>query len=92
MWGPTMIGYGQVHYKYATGREGDWFKLGFSPRKAKLSLYGLTDSPETKALLPQLGKYTVGASCLYVNKPEDIDLAVLEELIRLAWEAEWGIN
>ncbi|KAB1643387.1 DUF1801 domain-containing protein [Gulosibacter chungangensis] len=90
MWGPTMIGYGQIHYKYATGREGDWFKLGFSPRKAKLSLYGLTESPESQALLPSLGKHTLGASCLYVNKPEDIDLEVLEELIRLAWNAEVG--
>lgn len=90
MWGPTMIGYGQIHYKYATGREGDWFKLGFSPRKAKLSLYGLTETPEARELLKNFGKHTIGASCLYVNKPEDIDLDVLEQLIKLAWNTEFG--
>ncbi|MGO1543540.1 MAG: DUF1801 domain-containing protein [Gulosibacter sp.] len=87
MWGPSMIGYGQVHYKYATGREGDTFKVGFSPRKAKLSLYGLTDGPDAATDLEQLGKYTVGASCLYINKPEDIDLDVLSRLIEKAWQA-----
>lgn len=79
MWGPTMIGYGEVHYVYATGREGDTFVLGFSPRKAKLSLYGIDPTPE-------LGKYTQGVSCTYVNKPEDIDLDVLERLVSEAWE------
>lgn len=87
MWGPSMIGYGQVHYRYATGREGDTFKVGFSPRKAKLSLYGLTGGPEAATRLEQLGKYSVGASCLYVNTPEDIDLEVLADLIALAWQA-----
>ncbi|MGB3955343.1 MAG: DUF1801 domain-containing protein [Brooklawnia sp.] len=84
MWGPSMIGYGQVHYRYDSGREGDMFKLGFSPRKAKLSLYGL---PHDQDLLGRLGKHTTGADCIYVNKPEDIDLDVLEELIRRAWDA-----
>lgn len=82
MWGPSMIGYGQMHYVYDTGRQGDTFRVGFSPRKAKLSLYGM---PHDDAFLSRLGKYTIGASCLYVNKPEDIDLQVLEEMIRQAW-------
>ncbi|MDJ1370507.1 DUF1801 domain-containing protein [Gulosibacter molinativorax] len=90
MWGPSMIGYGQVHYKYATGREGDTFKLGFSPRKAKLSLYGLTGIDGGEQYLNRLGKHSVGASCLYVNKPEDIDLEVLAELVGLAWNSEPG--
>ncbi|MCS5478166.1 DUF1801 domain-containing protein [Corynebacterium sp. YIM 101645] len=82
MWGPSMIGYGQMHYRYATGREGDTFRVGFSPRKAKLALYGL---PQGEGFLSRLGKHTAGSSCIYVNKPEDIDLAVLEEMIRAAW-------
>lgn len=84
MWGPSMIGYGRMHYAYATGREGDTFRVGFSPRKAKLSLYGM---PHDAALRSRLGKHTTGASCLYVNKPEDIDLGVLEEMIRRAWDS-----
>lgn len=84
MWGPSMIGYGQMHYTYDTGREGDTFRVGFSPRTAKISLYGM---PHTHALLARLGKHTTGVSCLYVNKLEDIDLAVLEEMIRHAWNS-----
>lgn len=84
MWGPSMIGYGQMHYRYATGREGDTFRVGFSPRKAKLSLYGL---PHEARFLDRLGRHTTGVACLYVNKPEDIDLAVLEEMIREAWNS-----
>lgn len=83
MWGPTMIGYGQLHYHYGTGREGDTFRVGFSPRKAKISLYGM---PHDNAFLTRLGKYTAGASCLYVNKLGDIDLVVLEEMIRHGWD------
>lgn len=90
MWGPSMVGYGQVHYKYATGREGDTFKVGFSPRKAKLSLYGLTDHDAAPELLTRLGKHTVGASCLYVNKPADIDLDVLADLVEQAWNSAPG--
>ncbi len=87
MWGPSMIGYGQVHYRYDTGREGDTFQLGFSPRKAKISLYGLTDKPGSEEKLARLGKHAVGASCLYINKPEDVDLGVLEEMIEEAWRS-----
>ena len=88
MWGPSMVGYGQVHYRYATGREGDTFRVGFSPRKAKISLYGLTGAPQAAELLARLGKHTTGSSCLYINKPDDVDLTVLEEMIRHAWATD----
>lgn len=64
---------------------GTWFKSGFSPRQAQLSLYGLKDMPEAAALLLSLGKYTEGAGCVYVKKLDDIDLAVLRRLIAIAW-------
>lgn len=82
MWGPSMIGYGQIHYESTSGRHGDWFLVGFSPRQAKISLYGLTDFPD---LLQKLGKHSAGKGCIYVNKLEDIDLDVLEQLITSAW-------
>ena len=87
LWGPTMIGYGSYHYiSPANPRtRGDWPKTGFSPRKAKISLYGLKDQPEGAALLPSLGKYTEGMGCVYVNKLDDIDLDVLRKLIAIAW-------
>ena len=85
MWGPTIVGFGRYHYKYETGREGDSAAVGFSPRKASLSLYGLIYSPEAEALLPKLGKHKTGAGCLYVNKLEDVDEAVLAELIRAGY-------
>ena len=81
MWGPTIVGFGQYHYRYASGREGDAAAVGFSPRKASISLYGLTDGPEAAGLLPRLGKHKTGACCLYVNKLADVDEAVLAELI-----------
>lgn len=93
MWGPTMIGYGAYHYKYDSGREGDFLRTGFSPRKAKHSIYlmgGYCDevtSAKNEQMLARLGKYSKGASCLYVNKLADIDLAVLEEMLRLNWDA-----
>lgn len=90
MWGPSMIGYGQAHYRYATGREGDTFHVGFSPRKARISLYGLQGLPRSEELLARLGKHRTAVSCVYVNKPEDIDLGVLEELVRHAWETDPG--
>ncbi|MGP6174044.1 DUF1801 domain-containing protein [Corynebacterium sp. A21] len=86
MWGGSMIGYGQVHFESHTGREGDWFRLGFSPRKSKLTLYGLKDENGAAELLDKLGKYTVGTGCIYFNKPEDVDIEVLEELIERAWK------
>jgi Domain of unknown function (DU1801) len=91
MWGPTIIGYGTYHYRYESGHEGDMCRVGFSPRKAKHSLYLVCncDGPggaDISATLERLGKYSQGTGgCLYVNKLADIDLAVLEELISLSW-------
>jgi hypothetical protein len=81
MWGPSIIGFGSYHYKYTTGHEGDAPVVGFSPRKAKLSLYLKTGDPENEKILEMLGKHTTGKSCVYVNKLEDIDLEVLKKLI-----------
>ena len=85
MWGPSIVGFGSYHYVYESGREGDAARVGFSPRKASLSLYGLTSAPESEALLARLGKYKVGKSCLYVNKLADVDEDVLRELIRVGF-------
>ena len=93
MWGPSIIGFGTYHYEYASGREGDWMRAGFSPRKAKHSLYlmGRYCDEETgkriDALLDRMGKHKTGASCVYVNKLADIDLSVLEQVIAACWEA-----
>jgi hypothetical protein len=85
MWGPNIVGFGQYHYKYVSGREGDAAAVGFSPRKSSLSLYGLIYGPEAAELLARLGKHKTGAGCLYVNKLEDVDEAVLAELIRAGY-------
>ncbi|MDO5618138.1 DUF1801 domain-containing protein [Kocuria sp.] len=88
MWGPSMIGYGQVHYRYATGREGDTFHMGFSPRKAAISLYGLQNHPRSEELLSRLGKHRTAVSCIYINQLHDVDQHVLRKLLTHAWEAE----
>jgi hypothetical protein len=85
MWGATMVGYGQYHYEYASGHRGDALATGFSPRKANLSLYGLTGQPEAPDLLERLGKHKLGKACLYINTLADVDLEVLEELIRTGY-------
>lgn len=85
MWGPTIIGFGSYHYRYETGREGDAAAIGFSPRAANLALYGLTIAPESEELLARLGKHRRGAACLYVNKLDDVDTDVLEQLIAAGW-------
>ncbi|UWQ32245.1 DUF1801 domain-containing protein [Leisingera sp. M527] len=82
MWGPSIIGYGRYHYRYATGREGDFLATGFSPRKARHSIYIMPGYQDYGAILARLGKHKLGRSCLYVNKLADIDLEVLAELIR----------
>ena len=83
MWGPTIIGFGSYHYKYESGHEGDMCRLGFSPRKAELVLYILTEAggPAEEALLARLGKHRTGKCCLYIRKLSDVDEAVLEELV-----------
>ena len=82
MWGPTIIGYGQYHYTYASGREGDFLATGFSPRKASQSLYIMPGYQEMGDLLDRLGKHKKGKACLYINKLADVDLDVVEEIIR----------
>ena len=81
MWGESIIGFGSYHYKYPTGHEGDAALVGFSPRKAKISLYFATGDEQRKALLSELGKHTSGVACVYINKLDDIDMAVLKKLI-----------
>lgn len=82
MWGPSIVGYGRYHYRYQTGREGDFLATGFSPRKANLSIYIMPGYQDYSEILGRLGKHKLGKSCLYVNKLADIDLEVLAELIR----------
>ena len=82
MWGTSIVGFGNYHYKYASGREGDWFVVGFSPRKQNMTLY-ITDGFENyKLLLGKLGKHKTGKSCLYINKLEDVDQDILKELVK----------
>ena len=82
MWGPSIIGFGSYHYIYPTGHEGDAPLVGFSPRKAKISLYFATGDQERQALLSDFGKHTSGKGCVYINKVDDIDVDVLGQLIR----------
>ena len=82
MWGPSIVGYGSYQYKYPTGREGEWFLSGFSPRKQNMTLYIMAGFSEYDDLMSKLGKYKIGKSCLYINKLEDVDIDVLKTLIR----------
>ena len=86
LWGPSMIGFDQYHYRYASGHEGDSFKVGFSPRKAKLSLYGIGRDDGHMERLGRLGKHALAKGCVYVNKLTDVDLEVLEDLFRYSYE------
>jgi hypothetical protein len=82
MWGSSIVGFGCYHYTYASGREGDWPLVGFSPRKRNLTVYIMSGFDDYENLLQRLGKYRTGVGCLYINKLEDVDLKVLRELIR----------
>ncbi|WP_433753014.1 DUF1801 domain-containing protein [Paenibacillus amylolyticus] len=81
MWGPSIIGFGAYHYKYESGHEGDAPLVGFSPRKAKISLYFATGDIEREDLLKDFGKHTTGKACVYINKIADIQVDVLKALI-----------
>ena len=81
MWGPSIIGFGSYHYKYASGREGDWMITGFSPRKQSTTLYLMSGFTQLEPLLGKLGKHKTGKGCLYINKLEDVNENVLKELI-----------
>ena len=81
MWGPGIVGFGSYHYKYASGREGDWFLAGFAPRKQNLTLYIMSGFKKYNALLKRLGKHKIGKSCLYIKRLDDVDVDVLTRLI-----------
>lgn len=95
MWGSSMVGYGTYDYTYATGRQGTWFKFGFSPRKQNLTLYFMTgfddyakaSKYDPQPLLNKLGKHSTGKSCLYIKSLDDIDISVLQKLIKSSYEA-----
>jgi hypothetical protein len=91
MWGDSIVGFGEYHYRYATGHEGDAALVGFSPRKQNLTLYLMgcyirSDDKSYDELFSQLGKHKLGKSCLYINKLADVDMGVLEELVRKSYE------
>lgn len=86
MWGDSIVGFGSSHYKYASGREGDWFLTGFSPRKQNLTLYLVYGFERHADLLDRLGKHSVGKACLYIKRLDDIDLPTLRELIKRSAE------
>ena len=86
MWGSSIIGFGSYHYVYASGREGDWPLVGFSPRKQNLTLYIMPGFDEYAVLLEKLGKHNLGKACLYIKRLADVDLPTLKELIRQSVE------
>ena len=84
MWGAAIVGFGETHLVYESGRELDWFRVGFSPRKAALTLYLGAEALNDAALMAKLGKHTTGKGCLYLKRLDDADPATLEALLRLA--------
>jgi len=87
MWGPSIVGFGNTHYKYESGREGDWFITGFSPRKQNLTLYVMGSFKPHVDLLKKLGKHKTGGGCLYIKKLKDVDTKILKELIQQSVKA-----
>lgn len=87
MWGPSIVGFGHYHYKYESGREGDFMLTGFSPRKGDLTLYIMPGFDKFPELLKRLGKYKTGKSCLYIKELADVDLKVLRELVKQSVKA-----
>jgi len=86
MWGGSMVGFGSYRYKYDSGREGDWFITGFSPRKQNLTIYIMPGFDKYDSLMKKLGKHKTGKSCLYISKLEDVDTKVLKELIKQSFQ------
>lgn len=82
MWGDSIVGFGSYHYKYASGREGDWMLVGVAPRKQSLTLYIMPGFDRYQELMDKLGKYGTGSSCLYIKKLDDVDTDVLGDLVR----------
>ena len=86
MWGTSIIGYGQYHYKYASGREGDSFRIGFAPRKQDITIYIMPGYTDFGHILAKLGKHKKGKSCLYIKRLSDVNMAVLERLLKAGWK------
>lgn len=86
MWGKSIVGFGTFHYKSKSGMEGDWMRVGFSPRKQSLTLYVLNDSKKQADALEKLGKYKTGKGCLYINKLEDVDEKALRDVIKYGFK------
>ena len=82
MWGPSIVGFGTYHYKYASGREGDWPVTGFSPRKKDLTLYIMMGFEKHRDLMEKLGKHSTGKSCLYIKRLSDIHVPTLKKLLK----------
>lgn len=82
MWGPSIVGYGRYHYKYDSGHEGDFMLTGFSPRKSALTIYVMPGYRDLSGKRALLGKHKIGKSCLYINQLDDVDMKVLEEIVR----------
>jgi len=87
MWGSSIVGFGSYRYRYASGRSGEWLRIGFSPRKQSTTVYVMPGFSSHEEILARLGKHRTGKSCLYINKLPDVDLEVLEELMRGSLEA-----
>lgn len=86
MWGPSIVGYGSYHYRYESGREGDWFLAGFSPRKRDLTVYVMSGFEPHGALMRKLGPHQTGKGCLYLKSLDDVDLPTLTELLKRSVE------
>jgi hypothetical protein len=88
MWGKSIIGFGTYNYKYTSGREGEWMRIGLSPRKQSLSVYVMDGFAEYHELLNRLGKHKTGKACLYIKRLEDVDMGVLRELIKRSYDSQ----
>jgi len=88
MWGTSIVGFGEKHYKYVSGREGDTFVVGFSERKSALTIYGLLRDENNYTLVDKLGKHTQGKGCIYIKRLDEIDLSILEQLIKLSFKVD----
>lgn len=86
MWGPSIVGYGTYHYRYDSGREGDFLRIGFSPRKSGLSIYLMPGYQDLEKELAQLGRHKAGKSCLNIKQLSDVDMATLEDIIKKGWD------
>ncbi len=89
LWGSSIIGFGKYHYVYDSGREGDWFKMGFSPRKQNITIYLPVKFKDFDLQISKLGKYKLGKSCIYIKKLADIDMKMLKKILTLAYNANY---